>query len=334
MIVRADDRGLGNQTYEAWRHLQPETQLIVADGNTYTLHLDWYPLETSVVAITGNLLSQALGTFKDCTHVLSCETLYDWKLATELRSRGIKTIVQLNPELWPHAAMPKLPSPDQWWNPTSWRMEYLPFSARVVPVPVALDRFTNRTRKITERPRILHVVGRPAADDRNGTTPFLESLKFLDGVDITVLFQGPNVWPQPAVGRDSTLTFANHVGPYWTMYDDHDILVMPRRYGGLCLPVQEALAAGLVVVMTDCPPQSETWPIVPIPAKIVKSLNYQGGAIDVWECDPAHVAIKIKQAISGFDDYTGPGAQWAQEHSWTKLLPLYREELERVCTSQ
>jgi hypothetical protein len=31
---------------------------------------------------------------------------------------------------------------------------------------------------------------------------------------------------------------------YWAVYDDVSLLLLPRRYGGLCLPMQEAAACG------------------------------------------------------------------------------------------
>jgi glycosyltransferase involved in cell wall biosynthesis len=41
------------------------------------------------------------------------------------------------------------------------------------------------------------------------------------------------------------------------MYRGQHLLVIPRRYGGLCLPALEAAAAGLAVLMPDCLPNEE-----------------------------------------------------------------------------
>lgn len=333
MLVRSEDKGLGNQSWEAWRHLKPHATAVVADGGSGAgLHVERYNIGTPVVVYDGHGFpdkDRLLKTFADCTHVFSIETLYDWSLADDLRRAGIKSIVQLNPELWPHANNKALPQADVWWAPTTWRIEYLPYKTRLVPVPVAADRFKPHAIQ-SDRVRILHVVGKAALADRNGTQTFLDSLRYLEGVDITVTFQGPNTWNQPVVGNGSTIRFVTHVGPYWTLYDDQDILVMPRRYGGLCLPVQEAMAAGLVVVMTEAFPQIETWPIVPIPAKVNGYINCLGGKVEAWDCDPIHVAIRVKEAIARFADQQALSLTWAAANSWEKLLPLYRDEFNRA----
>jgi hypothetical protein len=41
---------------------------------------------------------------------------------------------------------------------------------------------------------------------------------------------------------------------YLDQYKDGDVLVIPRKYGGLCLPMQEALAHGIPVIMPDIEP--------------------------------------------------------------------------------
>lgn len=335
MLVRSEDKGLGNQTWEAWRHLKPHATVIVADGSSGAgMHPERYDVGTPIVVYDGRAFPdkrRVLETFADCTHVFSAETLYDWSLADDLRRLGIKSIVHVNPELWPHANKYDIPHADQWWAPTPWRLEHLPYTTRVVPVPVATEHWPVRNGGVVKlRPRLLHVVGKPALADRNGTQAFLDSLKYLDCVDVTVTYQGANSWSQPRLGTGSTIRFVVHTGPYWELYEGQDILVMPRRYGGLCLPVQEAMAAGLVVVMSDCMPQSETWPIVPVPVHTGGPVHCLGGNVEAWDCDPVHIAIRIKEAVAHFEDYWTQSMNWVSEHSWSALLPLYREEFERV----
>ena len=46
-----------------------------------------------------------------------------------------------------------------------------------------------------------------------------------------------------APGGDWVNVRIGGVANYWDAYDGYDALVLPRRYGGLCLPVQEGMAA-------------------------------------------------------------------------------------------
>jgi glycosyltransferase involved in cell wall biosynthesis len=44
------------------------------------------------------------------------------------------------------------------------------------------------------------------------------------------------------------------------LYNGFDAMVLPRRYAGLCLPMNEALMSGLPVFMTDISPNNEILP--------------------------------------------------------------------------
>jgi glycosyltransferase involved in cell wall biosynthesis len=44
------------------------------------------------------------------------------------------------------------------------------------------------------------------------------------------------------------------------LYTRVDALILPRRYGGLCLPMNEALLSGLPVIMPDCSPNNDVLP--------------------------------------------------------------------------
>ena len=46
----------------------------------------------------------------------------------------------------------------------------------------------------------------------------------------------------------------------WRLYADFDALIMPRRYGGLCLPLNEALTGGLPVIMSHTSPNDAVLP--------------------------------------------------------------------------
>jgi hypothetical protein len=44
------------------------------------------------------------------------------------------------------------------------------------------------------------------------------------------------------------------------MYNGFDAMVLPRRYAGLCLPMNEALLSGLPVFMTNVSPNNQILP--------------------------------------------------------------------------
>jgi glycosyltransferase involved in cell wall biosynthesis len=113
---------------------------------------------------------------------------------------------------------------------------------------------------------------------------------------------------------------------YWKLYRDFDVLLMPRRFGGLCLPAQEAAAAGLALVMTDTSP-NQTWPIVPIPVRQHSKMRTPGGDVHLANATSAAVAEGVNRLARDREllgTMKSRARGWAIDRSWRTLLPMYR----------
>lgn len=337
ILARAEDRGLGIQTWEATRHLAPERVLVidVQNGEGFPMHLDRYPGATIARLDHSGFLAETLvrDWLAGLDVVFSCETLYDWRLAEWARDAGCATVVQVNPEFFVHGKVPALAAPTAWWNPTTWRMDQLPAGTRHVPVPVALDRFADRPQAHAGPLLALHVVGRPAVGDRNGTELLAQAMRAVPAgsVELTISTQG-----HAAPWRGATAV-RGAVGDYWKLYAGFDMLVMPRRFGGLCLPVQEAMAAGLAVVMPGCPPNAEMWPVETARWAWRGELPVPCGQLPLAATDPRDLAAVLGRLAADPEALAAAQARscrWAAEHSWEALLPLYEEELARAADSR
>lgn len=333
-IVRAENRGIGLQSWEFVRHVQPDRVLVVDVQNQegFSMHLDRYPGATVARLQGGRWLAETLVRewLDELDVVFSVETLYDWRVADWAREAGVATVVQCNPEMFAHRPGWHEAEPTVWWNPTTWRARYLPADARHVPVPVALDRFESRQlrepRQLDGEPRrlrALHIVGRTALGDRNGTEIVQAAAKRTQHVEWTVRAQKPTDHAPRALGA---------VPDYWRLYDDQDVLVMPRRYGGLCLPAQEAMAAGLAVAMPACPPNLD-WPVIPLRWKYKGHIGVPAGQVPLAVTDPDDLARRLDElalAHEALGYYRTEAKEWARAHSWEALLPLYEAELEHA----
>jgi glycosyltransferase involved in cell wall biosynthesis len=106
--------------------------------------------------------------------------------------------------------------------------------------------------------RVLHIVGKRAFADRNGTDIFIRAIqRATRPIHVTMHSIDEHL---PDVVRSRYLSvdrFPSAVDDRWEMYRDQHVLVLPRRYGGLCLPALEAAACGLAVVMPDASPNRE-----------------------------------------------------------------------------
>lgn len=348
LIVRAEERGLGIQTYEAWRHLEPAKTLLVDVGSERAFGFggrpERYPGATVFHAPDLKFDEPAARAWLDGLDVVwTAETFYDWRMCTWAREMGVRTVCHANPELWPHYRYP-FPEPDAWWVATPWRLEHLPPRTQVVPHPVALERFEDGNHPGPHdtwdgQLRVLHVVGRTAIGDRNGTALLVEAIRNLRRpMDITIASQRPDELGNLPAGNRRHRVFLRTMGPtaeYPDLYVGHDVLVMPRRYGGLCLPVQEALASGLAVVMSDCPP-NDIWPGPRILAKPGVQIEMLGGIIQTWNTDPVGLAGILNELSSSpnlLRGYRMDAWEWARLHSWDALGDVWRHEFDRVVSA-
>jgi glycosyltransferase involved in cell wall biosynthesis len=120
---------------------------------------------------------------------------------------------------------------------------------------------------------------------------------------------------------------------YWHNYQDVDAVVLPRRYGGLCLPANESLGAHVPVLMPDIDPNNRWLPrewLVPTH----RALEFDAcNRITVHHVPPSTLALAIDQFASESDFYqraVKQAKQLAQIYSWDALLPQYHNVIQKV----
>jgi glycosyltransferase involved in cell wall biosynthesis len=82
------------------------------------------------------------------------------------------------------------------------------------------------------------------------------------------------------------------------MYKGLDAMVLPRRYAGLCLPMNEALMSGMPVFMTNISPNNSILP----PEWLAESTKIDRfrtkSLVDVYSVNPKRLAQIIDNYIS------------------------------------
>ncbi len=260
--------------------------------------------------------------------VFTAETPYSPELIPLAHSMGVKVVVQPNYEF-----LDRNLNPDLWLAPSMWHWDDIPNPKLHLPVPIAGDRFNERTRPRTAR-TFLHVVGRPAVHDRNGTEQLLDALEHVKseiGARITCQESGhvQRLLAGRRIPANVTVTVdSGDALDYWSLYDDGDVLVMPRRFGGLCLPAQEAVGAGLPVIMPDISPNNSWLPSEwLIPAK--RAGGFQARTkIDLHTADQHALASMIDRFATDETFYTAAVDRVrgiAKQMSWDNLRPEYEK---------
>lgn len=341
LIARAEDRGLGIQSWEFYKAMKPDATLVVDMGELargFVNHWDRYP-DGKRVGFDGHrfLDTSAVIDFVTSVDVIYvAETAYDWRLPDWCAAGSTGLVVQVNPEFYRHERDATLPHPSTWWVATQWRMSKMPEGTRVVPVPAPTHLWEDglATPELDpERPlRWVHVVGHRAAGDRNGTTLLLQAARALLPCTIDMTTQGDRL---PAARGFAPGVEVNYLTDgnrpdRRDLYRGYDALVLPRRYGGLCLPALEAMAGGLMVMMPDCIP-NRMWPGPRVPTTKGGAMRTHTGRIPLYH---AQVPEMVKM-MNAFNRDLGAVAteqmrarQWALDNDWDALRPLYVEELE------
>lgn len=330
MIARADNTGLGNQTWEVHRHLKPAKTLLVdlsehKPAGVGTVHPERFTHGEIRIAkhpITNNDVDWLL---TDIDKVYTAETGYHRRFFESARQRGVESFLHYNYEFLEAGFTPS------WFAaPTTWNYGRVDRPNKfVLQMPVALDRFPE-PKPCEGEPTFLHIVGKPAVHDRNGTNAFLRALNQVGrpvrAVVTTQTGRLDEFTPAPNV--DLQIIKANHES-YWELYEHGDVLVSPRRFGGLHLPALEALGAGMPVVMPDLQP-NETWtsPRLRVPARRVGGFR-ASQTIDLYDTEVLALASVMRNLLvpgeyeRAFEDTL----ELRQANSWDAHLETYQEHL-------
>lgn len=345
LVARADDTGLGVQSWEFFRAMQPERTLLIEMGHgahrQFETHYERYPGATRATFAGGRLPEHDTRRWlKGLDVVFAAETFYDPDFYDWAEAAGVATVVQANPELLrPLDVLPQ--NPTAWWAPTSWRLKRMPEGTRVVSVPVADDRFTFRIPERQGPLRVLHVEGHRALADRNGTNLVNAALRRTVGpMKVTMRTQERRA-TLPAQRRSrpglAVTVETGGLANYWDLYAGHDALVLPRRYGGLSLVAQEAMASGLAVVMTNTEPQASTWPIVPVRGRPGDTVRMNCGAVQMVDADSIDLARVLTELAHDPEQLQAAqiaSLRWAMANRWSVLAATYSDELEAAVTAR
>jgi hypothetical protein len=305
IIARSDNTGLGNQTRELVKMLNPNKILLIDSShfNGNEQHPEWYSEYNVTTTKYGMASKEEASEFLDGLDVvISCEIFYHNSFITMAKKRKVKTILQYNYEFLDYLVNPDVELPDILVAPSLWNFEDVvkKFSDRAkvihLPPPTSVDLFLNaKNINISKtHKKILHIGGKAAVKDRNGTNTVVEMLNY-SKADYELVIKSQN--PLNIKCNDPRLTIDTY-NPETreSLYEGYDAMILPRRYAGLCLPMNEALLASLPVFMTNISPNNsilpEQWLV---DSKKIDRLMTRT-MLDVYEGDPKMLAKLV-------DDY-------------------------------
>jgi glycosyltransferase involved in cell wall biosynthesis len=273
LIAYANNSGLGAQTRRLAQMLRPELVMII-DSQSFSVnrkqHFEWYKDYKHFTTRTFPSDSDVIHFMQDLTHIFLCEDPYNFNMLYWAKQKGIKVYCQSNYEFCQNLNKHYLPRPDLFLMPSYWMIDDMESKfgknkVKYLPPPLDSSEFKeprkdNMARTIREKRRFLHVIGTLVSEDRNGTLDLLEAVK-LSKSDYKLVIHSQHPLPIEYYLEDPRIVyrmqdFTNN----FDIYRNFDAFILPRRFGGLSLTTNEALASGLPVIMTDISPNNKLLP--------------------------------------------------------------------------
>ena len=297
-VIYAVESGLGRQAKQFFDH-GIFSEILIQSHSHFTNHYEWYP---DRVKTFDELLNK-------CKEIWFFETPFEWKYIIRAREKGVKTVLFAMYECT-HNPLPYFPDVILGGSV----MEKEVFGAKVLTVPVEMKWIKHSRTRV-----FIHNAGHLGLGGRNGTRELIDALKWVKSpIKMIIRSQVSITCNDPRVEV--------RVGdfPYETLFNEGDVFVYPDKFGGSCLPLQEAYASGMLVMASDRYP-TNTWlpkePLIPIKGyrkeKIFKEFN---SAI----VDPKDIAKTIDEWYDkDIEKYSFMGKKWGQDNSWKKLKYLY-----------
>jgi len=327
IIGRADNTGLGIETWEFCRHF-PRAKVLIVEfeslypGPTYRIYPKRFKNPVIVSEMPNDYEIKAF--LEGIDLLLTIETPYNHRTYQIAREMGVKTILRLNFE-WLRNY-----HPDLFLSPSLYRFEDIPEPKTYLPFPINRKVLPFKLR--AKAKKFIHIAGNcKAGYDRNGTDLFLQAIPYIKS-DIEIIIKSQV--PIEGIKDERARVDVNNYENYWEIWEDADVLVSPRRYAGQSLPLNEAMSRGMAIIMTDMEPQNQLLPS----ELLIKPKGFEpmmiNRKIDMAIIDPKDIARKIDQiANQDIREHSRLSNHIAQTWSWQSLKPKYEQLFKILCLS-
>jgi glycosyltransferase involved in cell wall biosynthesis len=329
LLARQDLCGLGIESREFAKHMNPHKILVIR--GEHKNNPDDFKNFQNVTYTDGIPTHNEIDNFiRDIDVLFSFETMYCWGAIPMARQRGIKTVLRINYEFNINEVDENVPRPDLFIVPSEWNWDKITTYPKVY-LPFPINREVLPFKKRSKIESFYHIAGHQMFEDRNGTQVLLDALPYIDK-DIKI-----KIYSQHKLNFD-TSPFKNveliesDFDNYWDIHLDNDCLILPRRYGGQSLQLNEAISRGNIPLMPDVSPQEAFLPDdLLFDTSGHRIIETQGGRIECYNIDPQVLAKKInemaKKDISALNEWCD---EYADTISWTKLKEKYNKVFKEI----
>lgn len=359
-LVYATDQGLGILAKSFVDH-GVVTDVVVISHGRHPNHLEWYPEPVGHGVMTDLRSAEQRAWIKDfCTSMdvmMFFETPFLWELIPHCRDVGVKTVIMPMHECMP-AMIPA--QPDLWICPSELDLAWTNTlregyrGSTFIPVPVEVP-----WRQRTKVEVFVHNAGHGGLKGRNGTADLLEAMKYVKS-PVKLLIRSQDALNAEDYNR---LKYCDNIEyvccnvlheDLWKDGGKGDAFVFPERFNGLSLPLQEARAAGMLVICGDRFPMNQWLPskwsvktrggtspvdswdeelsaLIPVKEYVKEKIGPPYNQYDSARYDPRDIAVTIDSWYGkDITEYSLSGKAWAETMSWEALKPRCVAALENL----
>jgi glycosyltransferase involved in cell wall biosynthesis len=347
LLAYSSQTGLGYQTRDFYKHFGCHKVLIpdLSVFNGMPVNHSWCPDARVCFGYPQNDDCEWLVDGSDIIFI--CETPLNYHLIEYANTKGVPVVNQYNFEFCDYLTNPYLPPCTVMASPSRWGMDVISEihdNVQLWQMPINTKEIPARV--VNEVTTFLHVIGRPAAQDRNGTMVFLDAVERLgDKYNYRIVVQTPtdegswnNYKPiayriaqmQLRLGND-VLRIVDNIQDNMQLYRMGDVLVLPRRYGGLCLPMWEALASGVPVIMPDIVPNNSLLPKAwLVPAQVTGQFTIKR-QIDLYTANVDKLVDKMNLIAENPRRHSLRARELAEANSWENRYGDYYQRFVKLC---
>ncbi len=327
IIARVDSGGLANLTFDYWKNIHEITKSLTIISDSPYQDVSRYPEQ--IICQSYPTLEQIDLFLKDIDVVLAFETPYNWNIFSMAKERGIKTVLIPMYE-WTEEKPPI--EPDLYLCPSLMERDiykYYPTKSEYIQNPVDRKLFKFKLREKADI--FVFNNGHGGAYGRNGLVALLKAIPL---VKSDVKFIIHSQVPIPEI-TDPRVTVKLGDIKRADLFEEGDILLLPRMFGALSLPTWEALSCGMPVLSTDVYPFNEMLPKEWFfkPERIEKgqtsSINRM---IDMAVVEPQKIADKIDEwAKKDITKDSKKADKLAEKISWDNSREKILNILQGLC---
>lgn len=306
IVCYATEQGLGRQA-KSFVDNGLIDEVFVWPHSVYENHYEWYQ----------NRVESFKELLERVDEVWFLETPFDWNFILQAREKKVRTVLFV---MYECTRYPLPYYPDVLVGGSIMEKIHFGDSVKVINVPVPKEL----KWKLREKALVfVHNAGHGGLGGRNGTKELLEAMRYVKSpIKLIIRTQSINF-----KSHDSRVEIRRGDFPYETLFEEGDVFVYPDKFGGSCLPLQEAHAAGMMVMASDRNP-SNTWlpkePLIPIEG--YKQEVIGGVKFDSAILSPQKIALTIDKFYNeNIEIYSLRGKKWGIENSWDSLKSEYEK---------